>query len=116
MLTFVNLCSPHKRLRKCTANYVINNNHNHNNNNNNNNNNQYINVQPISKEKLKKFFYRLDQFPFIDEMYHNDEYQNMYASFDKFSINYMDNEKEFIKNQSFTRRTSGKLCGCFTTR
>ncbi|CAH8571130.1 unnamed protein product [Schistosoma rodhaini] len=126
MSTFVSLCSPHKKLNKNTVNYVINSNTTDNTTDTtntttttttHNNNNKYINVHPISKEKLKNFLYRLDQLPFIDEMYQNDEYQNMYASFDNFSIIYMDNEKNFIKNQSITyKSTTGKLCSCFTKK
>ncbi|CAH8571986.1 hypothetical protein MS3_00005888 [Schistosoma haematobium] len=108
MSAFVSLCSSsssssYKKLYKSTTNYGII-------------NNQYINVKSISIEKLKNYFYRLDQLPFIDEMYQNDQYQNIYASFDEFSINGMDNQKNFIKNQSSSYKTSSKLCGCFTRR
>ncbi|VDO79297.1 unnamed protein product [Schistosoma margrebowiei] len=68
MSTFVSLCSAsssssYKKLYKNTINNygIIN-------------NNQYINVKSISIEKLKNYFYRLDQLPFIDEMYQNDKY------------------------------------------
>lgn len=67
MSTFVSLCSSsssssssYKKLYKSTPNYGII-------------NNQYINVKSISIEKLKNYFYRLDQLPFIDEMYQNDQ-------------------------------------------
>ncbi|TNN06177.1 hypothetical protein EWB00_008549 [Schistosoma japonicum] len=78
--------------------------------------NEIIRINSIPKEKLKNFLQRLDQLPYIDEICQTDGCQNIYASFDEFSITGLDNEEYFIKNRSFRPKTSYKLCGCFTTR
>ncbi|CAH8537991.1 unnamed protein product [Heterobilharzia americana] len=83
-------------------------------NNTNQLNNEYIHVYSISSERLKQYFWRLEQLPYIDDISQG-EYQNLFASFDKFSIIGRDSEKGLNKRR-LCFKNSGRFCGCFTTR
>ncbi|CAH8850390.1 unnamed protein product [Trichobilharzia szidati] len=117
----INLCltsnnnNHNNKHKKFAKKYIHNNNaYINNNNNTSNGKNEYLSISPISSEKLKQYFWKLEQLPYIDDLC-QDEYQNFYASFDKFSIIGGDKEKGLLKKQLCYKK-SGKICGCFSTR
>ncbi|VDQ05741.1 unnamed protein product [Trichobilharzia regenti] len=60
--------------KKFSKKYIHNNNAYINNNTNDNDNgkNELISISPISTEKLQKYFWKLEQLPYIDDLCHDE--------------------------------------------